>query len=259
MTATFSLVLNHAPWRMDRARCASEMLQEILPLSSRIPFLLNDRDFRGQDWQQAKVAWALDHWRWSVKQETDWHLFMTDDLALAPGFVDLARAIFRACDGESAIGFLANHPRISLATLPGRFYRTNSWIVGPCYALSHEALGAFLPYFEALPDGSHETEGTKAYRNDDSSVNDWITRSGRSTVHPCPTIIEHRLEVASTTGHGDRYSLERMSWRFERWVVEGDGGSFAWAARPKNWPLGAMKESGWWGDPKTAALLPVGE
>lgn len=176
---------------------------------------------RAERWQQkAKVDWALEQWRWSAREGmvgtgATHHVFMTDDLNLAPGFWGLLSAMVAAHPDEP-IGLLSNHPKgPQLAAQGYSGYRTNSWLVGPAYVLPHDHLVRFLAWFEALPDGRWTEPGTKAYRNDDSSINEWITNGGggERCWHPLPTIIEHRSDIGSTVGHGDQYSRERVSWR----------------------------------------------
>jgi hypothetical protein len=232
MKPTFSIVLNHTPWRPERAVAKAQMLLELLPLSRGLPFLTNDTDYRGTDWQVSKVAWALRQWEWSAEQATTHHVFLTDDLHLAHGFLGFLGAMVEAAGDAPAIGLLSNHPSASKLNVDGwRWYRTNSWLVGPAYVLSDSALHQFLAWFLALPEGPHTEIGTRAYRNDDSSINEWITRSGKDCAHPIPTIVEHRADLESTVGHGDQYSRERLSWRALR-HAHVDGDQIHWTETP---------------------------
>lgn len=216
MTTTFSLVINHTPWVPERVRAMAEMRRTLAVNElDELPLMFNDTDYRGTDWQQSKVQWALDQWRWASKQDVTHHVFMTDDLHIAPRFWDILGAMV-ANTGDNPIGLLSNHPRAFGGSGRSCGYRTNSWLVGPAYVLPHDFLVRFLAWFEALPDGPHTTFGTKAYRNDDSSINEFVTQSGSWTFHPMPTIIEHRGDIGSTVGHGDKYSRERLSWRASR-------------------------------------------
>lgn len=263
MRPTFSLVINHTPWRPERVGALNQMQRELRPSCDRARLMINDRDYRGRDWQEAKVAWALDQWRWSVQQPTTHHAFMTDDLHLAPRFWDCLEAMVEATADAPAIGLLSNHPRgPELAAEGWRWYRTNSWLVGPAYVLEHSALVEFLRWFENLPDGPHTVEGTKAYRNDDSSINEWVTRTGRSTLHPLPTIVEHRDDLESTVGHGDKFSRERMTWRERRSVIDRGGGHFSWESEPLRDVFGLeLTGVDFWNDkggPAAAPMLQVG-
>lgn len=260
MTSTLSIVVNHTPWRPERAACLRAMLNELRPLSRGLAYWVNDVDHRGRDWQVAKVDWALDQWRWAARGEgagATHHLFCTDDLALAPGFVDILLAMIEAAPA-APIGLLSNHPRAcELADAGAPWYATNSWIVGPAYVLPHALLVDFLAWFEALPDGPHTTRGTKAWANDDSSINEWITFHGPTrTLHPLPTIVEHDPDGAtpSTVGHGDEYSRERVSWRRVQHPASG-------LKVERAWPLEDMKRAEYWranGGPDGALMLQVG-
>lgn len=253
---TFSLVLNHTPWRPERVAAKAAMLAELEPVKRGIPYFLNDTDFRALDWQQAKVLWALQQWRIALAANTTHHVFMTDDLHLVPGFWEVLGAMV-AAHPDVPIGLLSNHPRgPDLYASGAHGYRTNSWIVGPAYVLPNPHLRAFLRWFETLPEGSHLTLGTRAYRNDDSSINEWNTHHGPAIAwHPLPTIIEHRIDVESTTGHGDAYSRERISWRATR-EVAAMGSRLAWFDTPLRSDLEAMKHAEFW--QTDAPMLSVG-
>lgn len=261
-----AICINHTPWRPERVMALGAMLRELgIGLShrhtasiDRMPFLLNDVDYRARDWQDAKVEWALTQWRWAAQHtETDGHcLFMTDDLHLAPGFLNILGAMIEA-HPDTPIGLLSNHPEGPAHFLQSGFhgYRTNSWLVGPAYVLPRRCLVDFLAWFSALPDG--RAPGCKGYANDDSSINEWVTKVGRTTWHPIPTIIEHRADLASTVGHGDRYSRERLSWRARRYIDELGSGDFAWAFEPQFLSLARMTFPDFWSNDGPLLALPV--
>jgi hypothetical protein len=245
-------VINHTPWVPERVACLGAMMDE-LERSAKGPIWCNSKDWRGTDWQQSKVQWALDQWRWAAAQDATHHVFMTDDLHLAPEFGHVLEAMIQGCP-DHPIGLLSNHPRASQTyTLRHSWYRTNSWIVGPAYVLPHEFLIRFLAWFEALPEGPHTTPGTRAYRNDDSSINEYVTQSGSWSAHPLPTIIEHRGDIGSTVGHGDRYSRERISWRARRWFQAGE-----WHESAAFFDLDALATVEYWAGVERAPLLEVG-
>lgn len=258
MTSTFSLVVNHTPWVPERAECLHEMKQWLGPgiISGVSPvWKINDTDFRGTEWQQSKVQWALDQWRWAAEQKTTHHVFMTDDLHIAPHFWNILSAMVQHV-GDNPIGLLSNHPLAVQRLMMGdSWYATNSWIVGPAYVLSHAFLLEFLPWFEALSDGPHTTFGTKSYRNDDSSLNEFVSHSGRHAMHPLPTIIEHRGDIGSTVGHGDKYSRERVSWR----AFRGTDDKGRWCEHEAKFDIDAMTVPDYWAGADMAPLLKVGE
>jgi hypothetical protein len=259
MKSTFSLVVNHTPWRPERVKAKEAMLLELLPLSRGVPFLLHDDDYRGLPWQDVgKVAWHLTQWRWAAAQSTTHHIFCTDDLHLAPRWWDVLEALVEAAP-NNPIGLLSNHPRgPELAADGWRWYATNSWLVGPCYCLPHDLLVGFVAWYESLPKGPHTERGTQAWYNDDNSLNEFISYQGPArTLHPLPTIVEHRLDLESTVGHGDRHSRERLSWRARRSVRDLEGGGFEWVAEPHESEVDAMTRVDFWNEKGGAQAAPL--
>jgi len=278
----FSLVVNHTPWVPERV-AALEAMRNLLGLKGNavadarswglVATKTNARDFRGTDWQVSKVLWALDQWRWAAGVKPaglpapTHHVFMTDDLHIiepqndgSGHFWQVLNAMVEAVP-DGILGLLSNHPAAPRLALEGqRWYRTNSWLVGPCYVLPHKHLMRFLEYFEALPPGNKQ-DGQIGYRNDDSSLNEWITGRGGpgETYHPLPTIIEHRNDIGSTVGHGDEFSLERVSWRTIRTATKDETGTIHWSASAWNAPTPReMTSADFWAGASTAPLLNVG-
>ncbi len=250
---TFSLAINHTPWVPERVEAMAAMRKALAVGPGYCRTLINDTDYRGTDWQVSKVKWALDQWRWAAAVDhVTHHVFMTDALHIMPRFWDALSAMcFNS--GEAPIGLLSNHPgAVALEAAGQHWYRTNSWLVGPCYVLPHAFLLRFLKWFEAKPDGN--AVGAKGYANDDSSINEFVTSEGGYTLHPLPTIIEHRADIGSTVGHGDQHSLERVSWRALQWP--GVGG--AWQRIPHE-PVRALCEPAWWAGAADSPLMKVGE
>jgi hypothetical protein len=208
MSIKISLSISHTPWRPERVAALRVMLGELGAPPG--PFWINDRRAT-RPWQEFKTEWALEQWEWHLSTDATHHLLCTDDLHLAPCFVDCLEAMIEAAP-EYVIGLLANHPKaVELFRDGWSWYRTNSWVVGPAYVLPRRFLEEFLVWRKALPPGNNE--GCADWYNDDSSINAFVTMSGRTAAHPLPTIIEHRTDVESTVGHGDQYSRERLSWR----------------------------------------------
>jgi hypothetical protein len=208
---TFSLVVNHAPWAKDREKKA----EELLDASGADNVMFHCTDYRdgGPNPKGQPVDFTLNQWRWSARQQVDHHVFMTDDLKLALHFWEILAAMVESAPSR-ILGLLSNHPYApTLAEKGVRWYRTNSWVVGPCYVVPHEHMTRLLPWAEARGSaGSVDKLGW----SDDSELNEWITRKGPGEAfHPIPTPIEHMrtLSTWEHTGHGDDYSHERVSWR----------------------------------------------
>lgn len=252
---TLSLCINHTPWVPERVEALTEMLGELLPLPPCTKYYLHNIDYRGWDWQNGgKLLWMLAQWQWSVAQPVDHHVFLTDDLHIMPGFWNAVHAMLSQ-SADAPVGLLSNHPEIP--SLTGfHWYRTNSWLTGPGYILPHKFLVGFLEWFAKMPDHPHTTPGTKSYQNDDSNINLYVSHLGSYTLHPLPTVIEHRHDLASTVGHGDKFSRERLSWRARRWTEEANGG-FEWKEDLSE-IVRALNEPGWWIGPETSPLLRVG-
>lgn len=215
-------------------------------------------DYADRPWQEFKTVIALRQWEWAASTGCDHHLFMTDDLNLCPRFPEALGALLSVAPRE-CIGLLSNHPRAtSLAADGRRWYRCNSWIVGPAYVLPHADLVEFIAWRKALPLG--DREGCADWYNDDSSINEWITRTGRSSLHPLPTLIEHRADMASLVGHGDRFSRERVSWRAMR-TTEAVGDGFRWVSEEVAYDPARLASPDFWlahGGPSEAPMLKVG-
>lgn len=219
----------------------------------------------GMKWSEFKTVLVEKQWSWALRQGSQFthHIFLTDDLHVHPLFFEVLDAMIEG-SGAKVIGLLSNHPRgPMLYREGGHAYRCNSWVVGPAYCVSTEFLASALAAYCALPDD----EGDKHRRwfNDDSFLNHHNTFAGPGeSWHPLPTIIEHRFDVESTVGHGDRYSRERVSWREERKVVDDGENGFQWASVPLyKFPHETerleelMVKPGFWSG--VAPMLPVGE
>lgn len=245
-----SLCINHAPHRTDRRDCLREMLAVLEPWAG--PFLLND-DPATKPAGPTKVAWTKAQWSWALSTRAEHCLFMSDDLHLCPHFAPILQAMIDA-KPDAILGLLSNHPRAVDQALAGaRWYRTNSWVVGPAYVVPRRWLEALYGWYCALPPGTGP--GQVEHLNDDSSLNAWNSAHGpHEAWHPLPTIIEHRGDIGTTWVAGDKYSRERVSWRETRSVV-GDN-PHRWVSEPKPWPLLAMCATSYWDRP--GDMLPVG-
>lgn len=220
MTPTFSLVVNHAPWCENRRSTAWALLVEAIGCATST--LLHDIDYRGGSGnpKDKPVLFSVNQWNWSAQQKTTHHVFMTDDLELAPGFWAILNAMVQAAP-DDVIGLLSNHPKApDLAREGWHWYRTHSWVVGPCYVLPHAACVDLADWAERRwPDETWDKLGWA----DDSELNHWVmTRGRKQALHPIPTPIEHMRGPStwSHTGHGDEYSHERVSWKSNQWMAD---------------------------------------
>lgn len=266
MKPTFSLIINHTPWRPERVEALVSMSTNVeLDWPSptwgrgRGPFVLHNTDYRGSDWRAAKVEWMLAQWNWSERQQASHHVFMTDDLHVAPGFWPILSAMVEAAGEAPAIGLLSNHPEgPKLAARQHRWYCTRSWLVGPAYVLSHAALVELLAW--RAEDPTRHMPGWQEPYNDDECINAWIAATGQTCLHPLPTIIEHRDDLESVLGHGDQYSRERVSWRALHSCRVAPDGLPEWESTGTGFDLEAMRSVDYWlasGNPAASPLLAV--
>jgi hypothetical protein len=224
MTPTFSLVVNHAPWARERLATALYLFAESIGYAKAA--LLHDTDYRdgGPSAKCRPVLFTVNQWNWSAQQRVTHHVFMTDDLDLAPGFWKILEAMVMAAP-EDVIGLLSNHPESPRLLQEGwHWYRTNSWVVGPCYVVPHVAMVDLADWAERRwPAETWDKLGWA----DDSELNHWVSTRGRKqALHPLPTPIEHKREISTWghTGHGDDFSHERVSWRESGAVLAGIAG-----------------------------------
>ena len=250
---TLSITIQHTPWVEARVRALREMMYVLKPAMQDPDCFIQvvDTDYRGLDWQSAgKVQLELECWHKAAATQADHHVFFTDDLHLLPGITLVLKAMLAAVPNRP-IGLLSNHPAgPSLYGAGHAWYKTNSWLVGPAYILPKWHLLTFLTWYRSLPAGPPDVQGNQSWYNGDSAINEWISSAGGGECwHPLPTPIEHRADVDSTVGHGDRYSRERVSWRELRMVENVDGG-FRWLSEPHRAPpavtVTAMHRAAFW-------------
>lgn len=239
-----SVALLHSPTAYDREDCVLDMCSHF-PSASDVfhARIFNDAKPEGMSWAEFKTVLALHQWEWSLSTMATHHLFLTDDLHLHPEFWEVLHAMV-AGRPDAIIGLLSNHPQAAALDEEGYvWYRCNSWVVGPAYLVPRAHLESFVAWYKALPD-TEETHGRRWF-NDDSALNHWITFNGPGeSWHPLPTPIEHRDDLPSTVGHGDRYSRERASWRYRRRVVDLPDGGFAWESAAVE-PIKTLKTGIW--------------
>ena len=246
---TLSIVINHCKARPDRVACLTEQRKVLAPHDGW--FLVND-DPALKPAGPTKVEWEKLQWNWALGTQADHCLFMSDDTVLAPRFLDILHAMI-AAKPDKVIGLLSNHPRaIELADRGERWYRCNSWLVGPGYVVPREHLRRFYGWFTELPPG--DAPGQQAHLNDDSTLNEWITRHGPGeSWHPLPTIIEAQ-DIETTWVSGDVHSRERVNWRKTRVPV---GSPHRWVDTARAWDLDAMCDAEYWR--REGPMMTVGE
>lgn len=246
---TFSLAIYHRNDNPKRVRSLRDTLIDLAPLAHSVPTRVFDE--RATDtwdkWQHSLHPtvwqWALDVENGTTGQQASHHVFMTDDLHVAPGFWKILGAMTEAQPG-AILGLLSNHPAgPRLAAAGKRWYRCNSWIVGPAYVVPREHLARFLPWYRVWI----ERVAKKSDYGDDSSLNEWISKWGpHESWHPLPTIIEHRSDLESTWQAGDCFSRERVSWRAHRYAPLRESYQGLWTTEERRYDLDAMQRAEFW-------------
>jgi hypothetical protein len=231
-----SISIDHTPWRPERR----ENLKRMLEVMQRNVTIL-DTDYRGKPWEDVKQAWALEKWRYHLATDATHHLMLSDDLALMPQFVQVVEAMISMAP-EHAIGLMSNHPMGPRLLERGHhWYRCRSWLVGPAILMPRAWLEPFVEWYEpfmaSLPPGN--AYGQRGFFHDDSSINEWISRHNRTSLHPLPAPIEHQLELGRTHDSNPfpKYACEAISWRCLDYT--------------------RMLSPEWWADPDNSRLLEV--
>jgi len=240
---TFSLSILHKPGVAKRDRALRDMIEDLH--SGDIWQRVFDEPCEGP-WNVGQHAIHARVWQWHLETPASHHVCMSDDLNVAPRFWDLLGAMVYT-KPRSIIGLLSNHPAgPRLAERGERWYRTNSWVVGPAYVVPHDALSRFLPWYRYWI--AAKTDDQKGHYGDDSSLNEWISNRGpRETWHPLPTIIEHRGDVETTWLHGgDCFSRERVSWRAHQYAPLREKYQGLWTTTEKRYDVAAMTNPKYW-------------
>lgn len=219
---TFSISIAHTPWKPERREALSLMREALTPLPPDAIFFVHDTDYRGKPWNDIKHEWALACWRWHLDAGATHCLMMSDDLTIMPGFWEVMQRMVESVSG-APIGCMSNHPKGPKLLQGGtHWYRTQSWLVGPCIVMPRKLLAEFVQWYEKwypkLPKGE-DSEGHQEFYHDDSSINEWVGKTGRYSYHPLPAPIEHRLELGRThdVNPFPPEAAEAVSWR-RRWL-----------------------------------------
>lgn len=238
----FSLAILHAVQDRRRKHSLVSMLHDLSPLAAGVPLRIVD-EVRppGRSWDEWQHEVHPRVWRWSLETAATHHVFMTDDLHIAPNFWAALRAMV-AAHPSAILGLLSNHPAgPELARRGAHCYRCNSWLVGPCYVVPRAHLEPFLPWYEAWINTVE-----RRHYGDDSALNEWISRCGPGeSWHPLPTLIEHRADLDSTWQSGDKFSRERVSWRAVR-SCRDTGRDLLWTSTDHRFDLEAMTRPEFW-------------
>jgi len=136
-------------------------------------------------------------WKWGLESGADYFLTLQDDTVVAPNIWPALRAMLSSLPKRIVLGLSAVHPSGPEIRRQGhRFYATRSHLVGWAYLLDRETLGEFIAWQDVYP------ERVKA-ENEDQLLNSFVVDTGRVTIHPVPTLVDHDVSVESTYGNDD--------------------------------------------------------
>jgi hypothetical protein len=214
-----SLGISHTPWIPER-------VESLARLRATLPDPPAVRVFgdRAPNW-----SWSESMWRWALETDADYHLFLQDDVTVAPNFWPALQAMLHAVPDE-IIGVEAAHPGgRTIARDGGRWYTTADMLIGPGYVMPRESLHAFLEWRK-----TSLARGALQAIDEDTMIGVFALATRRRIWHPVPTIIDHDTSVASTYGH-DNHKNRRPS------VLWTDGDVCGW--EPAD-----LEEESWWMD-----------
>lgn len=108
---------------------------------------------------------------------------MTDDVC--PRFWRVLEAMVAAAP-DRVLGLLSNHPRgPELAMAGARWYRTNSWVVGPAYVVPHAHMVA-LSAWEEVRYARGESANTESHTMVLFSIRECVDSRWKDAIEECP-------------------------------------------------------------------------
>ena len=162
--ASIALTITHAPWIPERA----ENMRLLRELKGGADFYCEETE-RCPNW-----VWSENQWRKSVETGADYHLFIQDDLRVAPNFWQTLRAMLTAVPNE-VVCLYNGHPATKTLAREGYVWCTTAdGLVGMGYVFPRELLQEFITWrtFALKPNAvEHITE--------DTLIDVWCVAMGR--------------------------------------------------------------------------------
>ena len=193
MTPTFALAVPHAPWLPGR----SASLLRLQRALQRPVSIFAD--------QEPAAAWSERIWRHLESADDVTHgVVLQDDQRAAPNFCAALSALVTAYP-DAVIALHSMHPGArTLAREGTHAYTTTDGIVGTGYVIPRSELPAFRGFREL-----ELKPGAQAAVTEDLVLARFCMSTGRRIVSPCPTLIDHDTEIASSAGP----EREKQEWR----------------------------------------------
>lgn len=273
-----SLSISHTPWIPERVESFGRLMSQ-LGLSKMLQEATQGASgFLGPQVREAgwtSLTLVMDrapNWQWSERmwstplalnagqQEigADWHLFLQDDVQVAPRFREWLDAMLAGLDRPAVICLESVHPAAQLLSETGaRWYTTRDGMVGVGYLLPTAELEDFLRWrsTELAP-------GAVERINEDTLLGLWCLVTGRKIWSPLPTPIDHDVSLKSVYGN-DNHRNRRPLVRWDTispvngapWLEEDVLDPEFWEPRSTDPHLGIWPM---WGMPKLAREAVVG-
>ena len=234
---SIALGISHTPWIPERVESMAR-LREGLVIKAGIvasehgtgsgPLL----SFRLFDEKCPVYVWSDDMWRWGESTEATHCLYLQDDVIPSPNFWPSLLAVLTALP-DQVIALEAVHPAGQALAMAGvRGYTTADGLIGVGYVKPRLVERDFLNWKTwNLRDGAVEAI------TEDALINCYALDTGRRIYHPCPTLIRHDVELASTYGNDD-HSYRHPS------VIWDDGE----AVGETGWTLSDLARADFWGE-----------
>ena len=224
---TIAVAVSHTPWRDDRALTMHALRKQLGMADG--GFAANEffRAYKEFDQPEKVQEWSESMHRWLASTDASYCVCLQDDAVLAPNFFPALRALLTAYP-HSIVGLEAVHPGGRMLARAGQHvYTTSDGLIGVGYVIPRKALLEKLRWqSESLHYGALES------MTEDALVNVFALSTGRLILHPCPTILDHIVEMPSSYGNDDHpYRSPSVLW------TDGDvcGWELADLERPEFW------------------------
>lgn len=222
----FVLAISHTPWVRARAENMERMRSSLRPGESAVAYREITDKVPNWQWSQTMWTWALQ----SAETHGATHVvFLQDDLDVCPDFWRTLRAMLDTAYNR-VLGLIANHPFSRRSVERGDKWFLTSECLGSGYSMPTKLLRQFVDWRASLPTWRIRTT------NEDFLITCWVNATRRRTWHPVPSLIDHRLDIASTNIK-DHYPFRRSYVRWDAAAVVGADLTSATTWHPPQPPL----------------------
>ena len=213
----FSVSLSHTPWIPERIPHAKALQADI-----KRPVVLCTE-------KAPNHVWSAHMWEDAAETKQPYHLFIQDDVLIAPDFEQCLEAMLTGMPPK-LLGLETAHPAARTLMRRGEAWcSTTDGLIGVAYVIEHNTLVDFLEWRQhALAPKAVEKI------TEDTLINLYGVSKGIHILHPVPTIIDHDVEVKSTYGNDHhKYRRPSVTWQDMQWI----GMQEEWLKDPDYWRL----------------------